>query len=412
MAAAGPLGLLVGPGERRYSFRVEWTDSATGMLRTFKLVFFEKDDTVEMTDQASRKVFLKRCVPPERITLDAFVLGSTVTILSRPLKICAYLDEETLARFSTGRSSTCALIKPDGLPYLGELVQLIEDSGLTIERMRLVRLSRDEASEFYAGAAAPAAVDFLTVDAVLALQLSAEDSVLAWQRVAGPANPEDARDAARGSIRCVPPEEERREHWFASRSPIPIAFEFTALAVVRRARYGTDRVRNVVHCSATPDAAARELDFFFERERTEPAVFDNCAALIIKPHAVAARATGAVLSAVLAAGLEISGVRTRSLERADIEDFLEAYKGVVPEYGRWIVELSEGRSVILEVRGEDVVARLRELCGPYDPVIARVLRPESLRAKLGLDSVRNALHCTDLPLDGPLECKFLFTIVA
>lgn len=35
--------------------------------------------------------------------------------------------------------------------------------------------------------------------------------------------------------------------------------------------------------------------------------------------------------------------------------------------------------------------------------MARELRPNSLRARFGEDTVRNALHCSDLPDDGPLE---------
>lgn len=35
--------------------------------------------------------------------------------------------------------------------------------------------------------------------------------------------------------------------------------------------------------------------------------------------------------------------------------------------------------------------------------MARELRTNSLRARYGEDTVRNALHCSDLPDDGPLE---------
>lgn len=83
----------------------------------------------------------------------------------------------------------------------------------------------------------------------------------------------------------------------------------------------------------------------------------------------------------------------------------------MPEYGEWITQLSSGTSVLVEVRGDEAVPRLRELCGPYDPEIARILRPSSLRACFGKDRVRNAVHCTDLPDDGPLESKFLLKVV-
>lgn len=40
-------------------------------------------------------------------------------------------------------------------------------------------------------------------------------------------------------------------------------------------------------------------------------------------------------------------------------------------------------------------------------VVAQELRPTSLRAKFGSDRVRNALHCSDLPEDGPLEVTLI-----
>lgn len=50
----------------------------------------------------------------------------------------------------------------------------------------------------------------------------------------------------------------------------------------------------------------------------------------------------------------------------------------------------------MEVRQNNAVAALRELCGPGDPEMARSLRPKSIRALYGKDKARNAVHCTDL----------------
>ena len=56
--------------------------------------------------------------------------------------------------------------------------------------------------------------------------------------------------------------------------------------------------------------------------------------------------------------------------------------------------------------------RLRSCSGPYDPELGRCLHPATLRAKLGEDIARNALHCTDLVEDGPLECNYFFQLIA
>lgn len=43
--------------------------------------------------------------------------------------------------------------------------------------------------------------------------------------------------------------------------------------------------------------------------------------------------------------------------------------------------------------------------------IARLLRPNTLRAKYGIDRIRNAVHCTDLPGDGIIEVKYVIPIL-
>jgi len=67
-----------------------------------------------------------------------------------------------------------------------------------------------------------------------------------------------------------------------------------------------------------------------------------------------------------------------------------------------VEELTNGPCIALEVRQENVVALLRELCGPHDPEMARTVRPKSLRAVYGRDKSKNGVHCTDLPEDGVL----------
>ena len=77
-----------------------------------------------------------------------------------------------------------------------------------------------------------------------------------------------------------------------------------------------------------------------------------------------------------------------------------------------MVELTTGPVLALECIGEDVVSRLREVAGPHDPDIARVIRPNTLRAQHGIDKVQNAIHVTDLPEDGQLECEYFFSLLA
>lgn len=77
-----------------------------------------------------------------------------------------------------------------------------------------------------------------------------------------------------------------------------------------------------------------------------------------------------------------------------------------------------GSCLAVEVAGtdqrtsEDVVESLRRLCGPADPETARDLRPHTLRAIYGANKAQNAVHCTDLEEDAPLEVAFFFTLQA
>ena len=99
------------------------------------------------------------------------------------------------------------------------------------------------------------------------------------------------------------------------------------------------------------------------------------------------------------------------LDKNSAEEFFDVYKGVLPEYGKIIDDVTNGPVVALEVRHDDVVNKIRALVGPHDPEIAKVLRPKTLRSIFGVDRVRNVCHCTDLPEDGVLECQFMFALM-
>lgn len=62
------------------------------------------------------------------------------------------------------------------------------------------------------------------------------------------------------------------------------------------------------------------------------AALTNCTLGLIKPHAVAQGIAGDILQAVLDEGFEVSAIGAVALTTGDAEDFLEVYKGVVPEY--------------------------------------------------------------------------------
>lgn len=44
---------------------------------------------------------------------------------------------------------TLAIIKPDAVRYLGDIISAIYDNGFTIARMRMIRLAQNEVMYFY-----------------------------------------------------------------------------------------------------------------------------------------------------------------------------------------------------------------------------------------------------------------------
>lgn len=381
------------------TFICEVRDPVAGVVKEYKLSFFASDNSVSMYDPLAKHFFLRRMIPPERLALASFTLGNVVVVNARPVKIIDYGDALTRSRYENSRGSMLIIVKPDAYHHTGKILTMVANAGLDLGRLRMVKFSLDEARAFLSlsdsssseGSAAtgPAAIaamsenraddaGYLASDHCLAFEVSGDDVMAMTHQLCGPADPAIAREAAPESIRAI---------------------------------FGRDRRANAVYCSRAVDSAMPELDFIFERKYKSSAVCTHCSLCIIKPHAVSAKATGLIIDRILKQGLEISAAKAMTLTRTDAGDYLEAYKGVVSEFQEWIADMASGPSVLLEVRGEDAVEKMRALAGPYDPAIARELRPTTLRAVFGIDSVRSGVHVTDLVTDGPLECKFMFHVL-
>ena len=103
---------------------------------------------------------------------------------------------------------------------------------------------------------------------------------------------------------------------------------------------------------------------------------------------------------------------TFKFDKPQAEEFLEVYREVVPDYSDHVIQLCSGLSVSLELRAENAVETFRQTVGPWDVPLAKELRPNTIRAAHAEDNVRCAVHCTDLPTDGTVECEYLFKIMA
>lgn len=368
----------------RFAFTVDWFDHSAGLVRKYQLLYYPKDAQIEMFDIKNRRTFLKKCEYPS-ISLSDLYIGATISIYSRQLKVVEYADDFTLNKLAPKQEKTLGIVKPDAYAHLGKIVDAIVSAGMQVSEARMTKLTGDQVEEFYEELRGSQTfgkmVSFMASDAITCLEIVGENSVERWKTLMGPADSNEARQQAPQSL---------------------------------RAAFGSDSVQNAVHGSADGASAQRELDFFFGPESkrfAQTAVLDNCTLCIVKPHAWAQGLGGKIVDDILARGFEISALQLFREGRANIEEFLEVYKEVAPEYNDMVSQLLEGGLLAMEVRAEDAVAAFREFVGPADPAIGRTLRPHTLRAKYGHDKIRNALHCTDLPEDGGLEVEYFFRIL-
>jgi nucleoside-diphosphate kinase len=124
----------------------------------------------------------------------------------------------------------------------------------------------------------------------------------------------------------------------------------------------------------------------------------------------------------------INDLQKFKMSRINAEEFTEIYRKVIPQYHEVVDQLISGPVLAMEVTAgprmqfkniddpsdpqANLVSSFRYFTGPLDPKTARQVRPESLRARFGSDTVRNAIHCTDLAEDAQLEVEYFFQILA
>lgn len=307
------------------------------------------------------------------------------------MKITGYADAYTKKKLETQMQKVFVFLKPDVINKMGEILKTVTNNDFHITNIKMIQLTPEEVTEYYPMkdiVDRTSIIDYLTSGPVVALELLGENSIAKWQELAGPENSEQARLVAKSSLRAC---------------------------------YGKDELHNAVYGSANAETAARELQHFFPDSKSKSkgpkntATLQDCTCCIIKPHVVQARFVGDIIDDIQKVGFTITAVQQFYINHINSEEFLEIYKGVLPEYSAMVAELQSGPCIAMEVsckdEGRDVIADFRNLCGPRDPDIARQIRPDTLRAKYGKTKVQNAVHCSDLSEDGVLEVEYFFKIL-
>ncbi len=130
---------------------------------------------------------------------------------------------------------TLAIIKPDAVErgLVGEILKRIEDEGLRIVALKMVRMSKTEAEGFYyVHRERPffsSLTDFMSSGPIVVAVLEGEEAIERWRRIMGATDPAQADP---GTIRKT---------------------------------YGINIERNSVHGSDSPESARYEVPFFFSR---------------------------------------------------------------------------------------------------------------------------------------------------
>ena len=130
---------------------------------------------------------------------------------------------------------TLSIIKPDGVKrgLIGEVIARFEKNGLTISAMKMLHMTQEQASGFYAVHKErpffKSLTEFMSSGPIVVMILEGENAIKKNRDIMGATN---FKEAAEGTI--------RRD-------------------------FATDIEKNIVHGSDAPETAAFEIGYFFNR---------------------------------------------------------------------------------------------------------------------------------------------------
>jgi nucleoside-diphosphate kinase len=126
---------------------------------------------------------------------------------------------------------------------------------------------------------------------------------------------------------------------------------------------------------------------------------------IVKPDAVAAKQTGAIIQMILDAGLTVKGMKMIQLTRAQAEGFY-AVHSARPFFKDLVEYMISGPVVVSCLEGENAIARYRDLMGATDPAKAA---EGTIRKRFGKSIEANACHGSDASETAKVEVSYFFS---
>ena len=126
---------------------------------------------------------------------------------------------------------------------------------------------------------------------------------------------------------------------------------------------------------------------------------------MIKPDAVGANHTGAIIKMIEEAGFAIVAMKKLALSRERAGQFYEIHKER-PFYGDLCAYMSSGPIVAMILEKEGAVEDFRKLIGATDPKKAA---PGTIRNLFATSIEANAIHGSDSDENAALESNFFFS---
>jgi nucleoside-diphosphate kinase len=125
---------------------------------------------------------------------------------------------------------------------------------------------------------------------------------------------------------------------------------------------------------------------------------------MVKPDVVERGLYGDIISVVLHRGFNVTNLRMLSMDQAMAERFYEVHKE--REFFPALVDyITSGPVVAIEIEGDGVVERVRDLIGVTDPANSS---KGTIRHMYGRSLQNNAVHASDAPESAKKELAIVF----
>lgn len=192
--------------EDKYVFDVDWFNQLASLNVKMKLSFYPSDNSVELFNIKTNKLFLKK-TPYPSLKMEELIIGGMVTIFSRQFTITGYSDKFTESKFQVENQCTFAMIKPDAIGKFGEIIEKIEAEDIKIKRLKMRSLTLQQTQQFYGEHRGKPffenLTNFISSGPVIGMELVGQDMIQKWRVLIGPTNCQMARVQQPQSIRAL-----------------------------------------------------------------------------------------------------------------------------------------------------------------------------------------------------------------